>query len=188
MPKNHCRTIKILFFSQIFCNYKARFLWVLAIKYEFDQHNDIYFQNLWPIGSPEPLTVKSEKSGFWRNKYTGWPKIWSRKYKNHFFTPKIWPIDSDVDQQTKSPSFVTYLTKINIFMVILYHFGEAQFSMIQQVFLVLTCSKRWQFCVLISANVHVLLGHKIIYVLHRPYFGTPCITVYPKTGLFWFHC
>ena len=69
-------------------------------------------------------------------------------------------------------------------MVILYHFGEAQFSMIQQVFLVLTCSKRWQFCVLISANVHVLLGHKIISVLHRPYFGTPCITVYPKTGLF----
>ena len=42
-------------------------------------------------------------------------------------------------------------------MVILYQFGEEQFSMILQVFLVLTCSKRWQFCVLISAraNVHV---------------------------------
>ena len=73
-------------------------------------------------------------------------------------------------------------------MVILYHFGEEQFSMILQVFLVLTCSKRWQFCFLISANVHVFLGHKIIYVLHRPYFGTPCITVYQKTGLIWFHC
>ena len=56
-----------------------------AIKYKFNQHNDIYFQNLWPIGSPESLTVKSEKSGFWRNWNTGWPKIKSTKYIFHFY-------------------------------------------------------------------------------------------------------
>ena len=31
-------------------------------------------------------------------------------------------------------------------------------------------------------------GQKIIYILPRPYFGTPCISVSPKTGIFWFHC
>ena len=42
-------------------------------------------------------------------------------------------------------------------MVILYHIGGEQFSMILQVFLVLNGSKRWRFCVLINAraNVHI---------------------------------
>ena len=31
-------------------------------------------------------------------------------------------------------------------------------------------------------------GQKIIYILPRPYFGTPCISVSPKTGIFLFHC
>ena len=31
-------------------------------------------------------------------------------------------------------------------------------------------------------------GQKIISILHRPYFGSPCISVSSKTGLFWFHC
>ena len=39
-------------------------------------------------------------------------------------------------------------------MVILYHIGGAQFSMILQVFLVLNGSKRWQFCVLINARAN----------------------------------
>jgi len=35
----------------------------VAIIYEFDQHNDTYYQYLGSIGSPEPLAVKSENSG-----------------------------------------------------------------------------------------------------------------------------
>ena len=31
-------------------------------------------------------------------------------------------------------------------------------------------------------------GQKIIYILPRPYFGTPCISVSRKTGIFLFHC
>ena len=31
-------------------------------------------------------------------------------------------------------------------------------------------------------------GQKIISILHRPYFGSPCRSVSSKTGLFWFHC
>ena len=31
-------------------------------------------------------------------------------------------------------------------------------------------------------------GHKIIFIFHRPYFGTPCIAVFPKTGIFLFRC
>ena len=31
-------------------------------------------------------------------------------------------------------------------------------------------------------------GQNIIYLLSRPYFGTSCISVSPKTGIFWFHC
>ena len=42
-------------------------------------------------------------------------------------------------------------------MVILYHIGGEQFSMILQVFLVLNGSKRWQFCVLINARANVLV-------------------------------
>ena len=56
----------------------------VVIIYEFDQHNDTYFQYLWHIGCLEPLAVKSENSGFGRNWYTGCPKIWSKKYINDF--------------------------------------------------------------------------------------------------------
>ena len=64
----------------------------VAIIYKFDQNNDTYFQYLWPIGRPEPLTVKSENSGFGRNWYTGCPKIGPRKYINDFLSLKIWPL------------------------------------------------------------------------------------------------
>ena len=36
-----------------------------------------FFQNLWYHGSSNSLTLKSEKSGFWRNCYTGCSKIMS---------------------------------------------------------------------------------------------------------------
>ena len=35
---------------------------------------------------PEPLTVTSEKSGFWRNCYTGCPKIRTMENINHFMS------------------------------------------------------------------------------------------------------
>ena len=60
-----------------------------AIIYEFDQHNDTYFQYLGCKGSSEPLTVKSEKSGLWKNYYTGCPKIRSMAGENDFVTLKI---------------------------------------------------------------------------------------------------
>ena len=44
---------------------------------------------LLPQGSPEPLTVKSENSGFWKNCYTGCPKIRSMVNENDFVTLKI---------------------------------------------------------------------------------------------------
>ena len=61
----------------------------LAIIYEFDQHNDTYFQYLGCKGSSEPLTVKSENSGLWKNYYTGCPKIRSMAGENDFVTLKI---------------------------------------------------------------------------------------------------
>ena len=70
----------------------TRPLGALAIIYEFDQHNDTYFQYLGCKGSSEPLTVKSENSDLWRNWYTGCPKIRSRKYLNDFLTLKMWPL------------------------------------------------------------------------------------------------
>ena len=83
--------------------------WALDIKYKFDQHNDTSFQYLWPIGSPEPLTVKSEKSSFWRNWFTGWPKIGSMKYRIFFWPWKydywLWPY-----QNTNLLSFFTSIT------------------------------------------------------------------------------
>ena len=60
----------------------------VAIIYEFDQHNDTYFQYLGCKGSSEPLTVKSEKSGLWKNYYTGCPKIRSMAGENDFVTLK----------------------------------------------------------------------------------------------------
>ena len=60
----------------------------LTIIYEFDQHNDTYFQYLGCIGSPEPQTVKSENSGFWKNCYKGCPKIRSIEDENDFVTLK----------------------------------------------------------------------------------------------------
>ena len=43
---------------------------------------------------------------------------------------------------------------MHIFMVILYHIGGEQFSMILQVFLVLNGSIRWRFCVMINARAN----------------------------------
>ena len=65
--------------NMIFVKEISRLLQALAIKYEFNQPNDSSFQYLRPLGSPEPQTVKSEKSGFCWNCYTGCPKIWSKK-------------------------------------------------------------------------------------------------------------
>ena len=85
--------------SYIFCQKIVLFLnntrplGALAIINEFDQHNDTYFQYLGCIGSPEPLTVKSENSVFWKNCYTGCPKIRSMEDENDFVTLKIWTFD-----------------------------------------------------------------------------------------------
>ena len=70
--------------------YISQLHWALDIKYKFDQHNDTSFQYLWPIGSPEPLTGKSEKSGFGRNCYTECPKIRYINVINYFRTLRIW--------------------------------------------------------------------------------------------------
>ena len=79
----HCQWFWSLYGSQI--------LEICVIMLvEFDQHNDTYFQYLGCIGSPEPLTVKSKNSGFWKNCYTGCPKIRSMEDENDFVTLKIW--------------------------------------------------------------------------------------------------
>ena len=45
------------------------------------------------MGSPEPLTVKSENSGFWKNCYKGCPKIRSMEDENDFVTLKVLTFD-----------------------------------------------------------------------------------------------
>ena len=55
----------------------------LATKFEFYQQ-PAFFQHLWVKGSPETLTVKSNIYGFWRNCYTGCPKIRSVEDINYF--------------------------------------------------------------------------------------------------------
>ena len=72
---------------------RARPPGALAIKCEFDQHKDTFFQNLWTHESQNPLTMKSENSGFWKNYYIGWPKIRSKEDINDFVTLKIWTFD-----------------------------------------------------------------------------------------------
>ena len=61
-------------------------LGAVAIKYQFEQYSETYFQSLSPQWSPEPLIVKSENSGFWRNCYTGCPKIICLEGINDFVT------------------------------------------------------------------------------------------------------
>ena len=41
-------------YNILFYSYNSRPPGAVAIKYEFDQHNDTYFQSLWPQGIPEP--------------------------------------------------------------------------------------------------------------------------------------
>ena len=50
--------------------------------------------------------------------------------------------------------------------------------------------KRWQFCVLVSIKVdgHVFRDKKSFIYFLDPILGTPCISVSPQTGIFWFHC
>ena len=80
-----------LYFVTFFIEH-SQSLNVFAIKNEFVGHNDTYFQSQWPHGSPKPLTVKSENSGFVRNWYTGCPKLWFMKNINDFLTLKMWPL------------------------------------------------------------------------------------------------
>ena len=81
-------------------------LGALAIIYEFDQHNDTYFQYLGCIGSPEPLDSEIRKFRLLekllyrvsQNKVCGrWKWFCDTKNMN------IW---SGIDQNTKPPSFL----------------------------------------------------------------------------------
>ena len=155
---------------------KSRPLGALAIKYEFDQHNDTCFQSLWPHGSPEPLTVKSENSGFWRNCYTGCPKIMCLEDKNDFVTLEMW-------------TFALALIKLQNCHLLESFSTKKPWKNIE-ICSPPICNKitmkmyKWQkMGILCFGQRKTQWSHfqcpKIIYIFPRPNFRTPCISVSP---------
>ena len=147
----------------------------MDITYKFDQLNDTYFHDQWPHWSPNPLTVKSENSSFWRIWYTGHLKIRYMKDNNYLGTQKYdhwlwhWP------KHKIAILFHFYNLKMQIIMVLLLFICRKQFSLFLHCFSVLNKSKRWQFCVLVNAWTH---GHifnvtKSFRIFLDPIFGHP---------------
>ena len=138
------------------------------------------------MASPKPLTVKSENSGFWKNCYTGCPKIRFMEDENDFVTLKIRIFDLVLIKTQNCHLFELLSTKKPW-----KNKGNCSppkcFKITMKMFILQL--KKWKKMAILCFGQHqsqwsYFQGPKIIFILPRPYFGTPCISVSSKTGIF----